>query len=421
MRVIYLSPCAQMGGAETSLLEILSGVRALVPDWDLWLLSAEEGILGRKAHALGVQVKTLPFPRAVARLGEGTSLTPSAESFRAITSTAVYARRLAVVLRHLKPDLIHTNGFKMHVLGGWARPAQAPLLWHIHDYVSSRRIMSRMLRWSSGGCTAAIANSASVAADLQTVLPRLKSSVIYNAVDLDRFAPTGRTVDLDSECGLPRVPDGVVRVGLVATFARWKGHKVFLQALAKLPPNAPIRGYIVGGPIYQTSGSQWTRNELEQEVERLGLAGKVGFTGVVEDTAPAMRSLDIIIHASTQPEPFGMVIIEAMASGKALIASGAGGACELFANEESALSHPPGDADTLCRQIMRLADNQEQRVRLGEAGRAKAIKVFGRERLAKELVEMYKCVSETASMSVKEHRTVEPDRSPMCASPEETQ
>jgi glycosyltransferase involved in cell wall biosynthesis len=115
-----------------------------------------------------------------------------------------------------------------------------------------------------------------------------------------------------------------------------------------------------------------------------------------------------------------MVIIEAMATGKALIASRAGGACELFANEESGLSHPPGDADTLCRQIMRLADNQEQRVRLGEAGRAQAIKVFGRERLAKELVEMYKCVSETASMSLKEHR-VEPDRSPVCASPEETQ
>jgi hypothetical protein len=70
---------------------------------------------------------------------------------------------------------------------------------------------------------------------------------------------------------------------------------------------------------------------------------------------------------------------------------------------------------------MRLADNQEQRIRLGEAGRAQAIKVFGRERLAKELVEMYKCVSETASMSVKEHRSVEPDRNPMCASPEETQ
>jgi glycosyltransferase involved in cell wall biosynthesis len=408
-----------MGGAETSLLEILSGVRKLVPDWDLWLVLAEEGILGAKARELGVQVKTMPFPPALARLGEGTSLRPTVESFRAAAFTALYAKRLGAVLRHLKPHLIHSNGFKMHVLGGWTCPKKTPLLWHIHDYVSSRRIMSRMLRWSSNGCTAVIANSASVAADLRTVLPGLNSSVVYNAVDLDRYTPNGRTMDLDAACGLSPLCDGTIRVGLVGTFARWKGHKVFLQALSKLPRNAPIRGYIIGGPIYQTNGSQWTRNELEQEVERLGLAGRVGFTGTLLDPAPAMRSLDIVVHASTEPEPFGMVIIEAMATGKALIASRAGGACELFVDGESALSHPPGEADALCKQIMRLTHNQDQRVRLGAAARTQAVKIFGRERLAKELVAMYDHVSGKARLSPKEHQGTEPDRHTMCASLEE--
>ncbi len=88
-----------------------------------------------------------------------------------------------------------------------------------------------------------------------------------------------------------------------------------------MPEEAPVRGYIIGAPIYQTSGSQWTLAELQREVERLGLSGKVGFTGFVEDVPAAMRSLDVIVHASTDPEPFGMVIIEGMACGKAVIAS----------------------------------------------------------------------------------------------------
>jgi glycosyltransferase involved in cell wall biosynthesis len=63
-------------------------------------------------------------------------------------------------------------------------------------------------------------------------------------------------VDLDALAGLPPAPAGVVRVGLVATFARWKGHITFLEALSRLPESLPVRGYIIGGPVYETAGSR---------------------------------------------------------------------------------------------------------------------------------------------------------------------
>src|SRR4029450_3122416 len=75
---------------------------------------------------------------------------------------------------------------------------------------------------------------------------------VWNAVDLNRYAPDGPRVDLDALSGLPR-RDDVVRVGLVATFARWKGHRTFLAALAKVPASLRVRGYIIGGPVYATS------------------------------------------------------------------------------------------------------------------------------------------------------------------------
>jgi glycosyltransferase involved in cell wall biosynthesis len=290
--------------------------------------------------------------------------------------------------------VIHTNGLKMHILGAWTSPKDTQVLWHIHDYLGSRKLMGRLLRRFSKRCTAAIVNSQSVAADVKAVLPGLKRTVIYNAIDLERFSPSGERMDLDEACGLPAASPGTIRVGLVATFARWKGHKAFLQALARLPAQAPIRGYIVGGPIYQTSGSQWTMEELEHEVEQLGLSGKVGFTGILDNPASAMRALDIVVHASTQPEPFGMVIAEAMGCGKPVIVSQAGGARELIEEGWTALVHPPGDVATLAFEIGRLAMDESMRSRLGTAGRTDAVKRFHGSRLARQLTGLYRACTE---------------------------
>ena len=106
-----------------------------------------------------------------------------------------------------------------------------------------------------------------------------------------------------------------------------------------------------------------------------------------------MRALDVVVHASTQPEPFGLVIAEGMACGRAVIVSDGGGAAELVTVGENALSHPPGDADSLAGCIMRLATNSGLRRRLGQGGRSTAEHRFDRARLATELVPLYRDVA----------------------------
>ncbi len=379
-----------MGGAETSLRELLSSVRAAEPAWELWLLLGEDGPLAGIARDLGVKVLVKPFPPALARLGDSKHWKAMAGLMKATGATATYARQLAGWLREIDPDLIHTNGFKMHLLGAWTRPRRSPLIWHVHDYVSTRGLMRRLLWPFRKRCSAVIVNSKSVAQDLQRVLPGLRVVPIYNAIDLRRFSPAGNHLDLDAIAGLPPAPAGTIRVGLIATFARWKGHKIFLQALAGFANGASVRGYIIGAPIYQTDGSQWSQAELQQEADRLGLGGKVGFTGFLEDTPAAMRSLDIIVHASTQPEPFGMVIIEGMACGRAVIASQAGGAAELFTDGRNAVAHTPGDASALALQIERLSRDQRLRSQLGKSGRATAEQFYQGSRLAAELLTLYR-------------------------------
>jgi len=393
LRIAYLNPSGQLGGAETSLREMLASVRASAPDFDLWLILGQDGPLAKQARDLGVQVVVEDFPAVLARLGDSGNnnvLATLASVGRASGQIFRYRRRLSALLESIRPDIIHSNGLKMHVLGAMASRGSARLIWHIHDYVSARRAMRHLLPRFRRACHRAIVNSNSVGEDFRRLLPGLKVTTIHNAVNVRQYSPDGPRLDLDRLAGLPPAGPGTLRVGLVATFARWKGHLVFLEAVARVPSQIPMRAYIVGGPIYQTDGSQWSLAELREQAERLGLAGKVGFTGFVTDTAGAMRSLDVVVHASTQPEPFGMVIIEGMASGRPVIAAGAGGAREIVADGITGLLHPSGDAAALARQMERLACDPSLRSKLGSAGRQAALQSYSSGRLAKELTGLYR-------------------------------
>jgi glycosyltransferase involved in cell wall biosynthesis len=126
-----------------------------------------------------------------------------------------------------------------------------------------------------------------------------------------------------------------------------------------------------------------------------GLGDRVGFTGVVADSSAAMRALDIVVHASTDPEPFGLVIAEAMACAKAVITSGAGGARELIEPGVNALVHTPGDARSLAQAIDTLARDANLRARLGTAARTAAEQRFARRRLVNEFTPIYERLAAT--------------------------
>lgn len=391
MRILYLNPSGQMGGAETSLVCLMASMREARPDFELCLAVGEDGPLIEKSRSMGIETLVLPFPPALARLGDAGRSRSAVlgAALASLGATAAYARRLSRLIAKVNPAVIHSNGFKMHLLSSLVRPRKTALIWHMHDYASTRPLMGRLLRPLQRRCQAMIANSRSVAADLSGLYPAAQITVIYNAIDVRRFAPEGETLDLDVASGLAPAGPKTLRVGLIATFARWKGQEVFLRALSLVPRSLEIRGYVIGGAIYQTDGSQYSRAELERLAEELGLQGTVGFTGFLDDPAVAMRSLDIIVHASTKPEPFGMAIIEGMACGKAVIASQAGGADELFADGVNALGHAPGDFTGLAKRIETLARNKRLRLKIGTAARAAVELGFQGRRLTEALVPLY--------------------------------
>ena len=401
MRIVFLSPSGELGGAETALLDMLAAVREARPDWRLAMIAASNGPLVSKAAAYG-DAAAMPFPNALARLGEWgargsilTRLRLGAGLLAASAPALGYARQLRRRLFDFHPDIIHSNGLKMHLLGARVRPSDAKLVWHLHDYPAARRVTARLLTSQAQRCDAMLANSDSVAAEARRMFgARVPVHTIYNSVDLARFNPSGPRVDLDALAGLPPLAPRGIRVGLVGTFARWKGHSVFLDALARLGDVAHVRGYIVGDSIYQTDASQYSRRELQAQAEALGLGDRVGFTGKVDDVSAVLRSLDIAVHASTEPEPFGLVIAEAMACGRPVIVSRAGGAAEIA--QSGALFHEPGNSAELAARLSELVSDPARRTALGAQGRETAVQLFSRGRLCDTLIPVYESLARSA-------------------------
>ena len=391
----YLTTSAGLGGAETSLLTLLSALRRREPSWQLTVIAPADGPLLERARAVGVETAVLPFPAAIASQGE-PRMAPSGAArarvvMRLLTALGAlpgYLWRLRGELRARRPTVVHTMGIKAHIAAALALPADARLVWHLHEYISPRAATARLLRALAGRPAAIVANSDSVVQDASRVLPGRPLRRIYNAVDLRAFTPEGPALDLAALSGLP--PDvGSVRIGLVATFGRWKGHEVFLRAIARLHGTMPVRAYVIGGSLYETEGSQRSLAELERMARDLGIAGCVGFTGYVADVPGTLRALDIVVHASTSPEPFGMVIAEAMAAGRAVVAVADGGSRELFEEGIDALGHRIGDTSDLADRLARLVQDGALRASLGAAARASAERRFPASRMAEEFRAVY--------------------------------
>lgn len=396
MRILFVNPLGALGGSEQSLLDVMVSLRNADSGVERQLLLMAEGELAAEARAIGVDVTVLPMPRDLSTLGESQAervgrLARTAELARAALVTPAYLWAFRSAVRRARPDLVHTNGMKAHVAARLAVP-ELPRVVHLRDFASQRPLSRRVVA-AQGARTVFVTNSHAVRADLLGIAPSARTRVIHNAIDASRFV-AGPTdfIHLAELAGLPPPAPGTLVVGMVATYAWWKGHRTFLAAAARLREMTatPLRFYIVGGPIYGSHGSEVRREELERLIVSSNLAGAVGLVPFQRDVAKAYRGMDVVVHASERPEPFGRVIVEAMATGRPVVVARAGGAVEVFGEGESGLGFEPGNADACAAAVRTLVEDGALRQRMGLRARAEVEARFGRERLGPELLDVYR-------------------------------
>jgi glycosyltransferase involved in cell wall biosynthesis len=254
--------------------------------------------------------------------------------------------------------------------------ARKPVLWHLHDIldpdVFSRINIGIDVLLANHVATRVIANSQATANALRARGgTRARVDVVYNGVDPASY---DRVTDADilavrASLGLGSAPV----LGLFGRIAPWKGQHVAIRALGLLRDHANVQLLIVGDALF---GEQSYAEELRALVAQLGLGARVHFLGFRSDVPVLMRAVDVLVHTSTAPEPFGRVIAEGMLAERPVIATAGGGASEIVTAGATAWQVQPGDPAALASAIREVLASPARAREIAAAGRADALARF---------------------------------------------
>jgi glycosyltransferase involved in cell wall biosynthesis len=256
--------------------------------------------------------------------------------------------RLARLVRRLDAGLVHSNS--LHSWYGWAAAALTgrPHVWHAREIVFQSRAALALERFLTRHFAArVIAVSDAVAAQLHPD----NVVVLLDEADPERFQP-GRAGRFRAQAGLPE--HGAL-IGSVARIDTWKGFEVLLDAFPAIAAARPGTGLVIAGGAVPGKDAYAERIRVRAE----SLPG-VRWLGPRKDIPDLMADLDVFVQVSTEAEPFGLVVVEALASGVPVVAGAAGGPLELLGPEAAAAPVPagrlvePGDAGALAEAVLQL-------------------------------------------------------------------
>ncbi len=358
--VIVASWGERLGGAENRLLTFCEEIDRLAID----------------PHFVFLQPG--PLPGEVADLGIRTTVIPAGR-LRQLNRFPRVVRDLVGILRRDHPEAVLSWTTKAHLYCGpaaaAARLSRRTLFWpaEIPDGGWLSRLATAI---PSAG---AICSSHAVAEAQARLRPRRPVTVVHPGVRAALPLSDAERRALRAGLGIPH---DAVLVGTVGRLQRWKGHHHVLEALASIDAPEPVHGLVVGGDAHGLEPD--CEPELHRRAEALGVADRVKFTGQVPDARRLMGAMDVLVNASDN-EPFGIVLIEAMALGIPIVAFASAGPTEIVADGRSGILVPPGDVRSLTTAVERLVRDRALRSQMGRAGHDLYQARFTASRMAEQI------------------------------------
>jgi glycosyltransferase involved in cell wall biosynthesis len=340
MRLLITVPWGErLGGAEAMLQAVLGGARDS----------------GHELETVFLQGGSWPIELAAAGLrAEVIDAGRLRDAHRSLATVA----RLTRLMHRRRPDLILNWSAKTQLYGAPAAVAAGMadrVVWW-QQVIPERNWLDRVATLLP--CAAVGCYSRAAALAQEGLRPRRRTFVV--APSASAPAANGQPAPLDLQGGVPTV-------GLVGRLQPWKGQDRLLRAQAILRERGQeMHLVIVGGDSYGLS-PEYARS-LPSLATSLGLDGAVTMTGEVPDAGPYIEQMDILVNAS-DPEPFGIVLLEGMARGVAVTAVDSGGPAEFIEDGETGMLARTGDPGALADALEPLLRSAELRGRLGSAGR----------------------------------------------------
>jgi glycosyltransferase involved in cell wall biosynthesis len=297
----------------------------------------------------------------------------------------VIALALPVARRARQHDFIHANSQKAFVVACLAGMlARRPVIWDLNDLLTPAHFSRSNIRLdvalANRFAARVIANSrASADALVAQGGRREKVRIVYNGIRPDPFdAVTAAEIEIvRRELGVNDAP----LIGVFGRLAHWKGQHIALEALCGLPG---VHLLFVGDALF---GEQEYAAGLRARTAALGLTNRVHFLGFRSDVPRLMRAVQVVIHTSTAPEPFGRVIVEGMLARRPVVASRAGGVEEIIEHGVTGLLVTPSDPEALLAAIEGLLAAPDRAAQIAHAGRADAETRFTVNAMVKGMTE----------------------------------
>ncbi|MBI4503054.1 MAG: glycosyltransferase family 4 protein [Gemmatimonadetes bacterium] len=424
LRVTALAASAQLGGTERVLLDFAE--RAFEHDIALRVLVPRDGPLIELLNQSGVPARVVPAPKIMLRGSQQRGRLWSA--LPAAMALPLWARSLRSHKFCQEANVLYSVGFKSHL--ATTLPFGKKVVWHLHEFppqttgrawkMLARRVPDALIANSKAVAEAwdgqtVRRSDGQIAAETGTNRPTARPSdrlvVVPNGVDLDRFKPRERTGWIHQALGIP-APARLV--GMPAVFARWKGHEVVIEAFRSIAESIPDAHLVfVGGSIYDTIAEREFGEALHESIRlsNLGRAAPqfhiLGFQPRIELVYP---ELDVTVHYSLRPEPFGRVILESMACGVPVLAAAEGGPLEILEGVRSTQNAegqvrsaqnakgvsvggwlvPPRDAASLSSSLRRaLSLAREELWQIGHLGRVRAEDHFSARAFARKVADVF--------------------------------
>jgi L-malate glycosyltransferase len=370
-RIAYVSHSSHLGGAELSLLDLLSELDRRRFEPRVFLPRA--GDLSAALSSAGIGFDFVPALRSLRR--RGGPLRRAGSGLAALGSWLSVDRQLA----RWKPALLHANSTTAALFSvGPARWRGIPIVWHVRDVVPLGALGGFLAR----RCTRVIAVSRCAAQAVGADEPPGKVVRIHNGIDVSRFANGSR------DRGRRRLGVGDAPLVLsIGQIVPWKNHGVLLDAARRVHAQDPtVRFCIAGGDEDGARSSREERKALEGRIAREGLEGVVRLLGFQRDVPDLLAAADVFVHAA-YPEPFGRVVVEALAAGRPIVAvRGEHGPSEILDDHLDARCVAPRGEDLADAVLERLSRGGGS----GEAGQRHASKCFDRKVMAERTMAVYR-------------------------------
>ncbi len=381
MKILFYNHTAQVSGAERVLLMILSRLDG--SEVQSIVVCPAQGPLPELAADCPAQVETVAGLEA--RFTWRIDLL-----LGYLKSSAGVISQLRRKVIEVKPDLIHANSIRSGLVATAATIGlPIAVVWHLHDLLPRHPLSTaiRCFAWLSRR-TRMIAVSEAVAKNFRGGTPLLESriSVILNAIELDQFTPdhdAGRKFRTD--LGLS---ESEFVLGIVGQVTARKGHLELLLALAAVLVEQPATILlIVGAPLFNRDKEYL--EQLKRTAAELGIESEVRVLGARADVAQIMQALDLLV-VNSSTEPFGLVVVEAMACGTTVLATATGGLAEIIEHGRTGWLVPVGDEKALAAAIISLARQPELRAQLASEAKKTVANRFAVERYMTELLDFYR-------------------------------